>query len=334
MSNIKLGLIGCGAAAKQFYLPALKKHPELADNIFLVDKNINLAQQAAKELGSNKVFENYQDIIGKVDGVIIAVPHQFHFSISMDFLNNKTNVLCEKPIAETSEEAQKMVDAANNNGVYLALNYTRRVFPSFLKIKELIKNGDIGDLISIQYFEAAKFNWESATNFYVNPNLSDKGILMDLGAHVLDLVCWFLNGKPEVKSFEDDSFGGPESVALLKAQKGKCNIEIKLNRLVSFDNYFKIKGTIGTISGSTFDWNRLKIDYSNGKGKNIHLKTKAIIYPNFVGIIVDNFINSLLGKENPFVLGHNVIDSIKLIEESYRNRKRFKLPWYENLEVF
>ena len=132
MTEPSLGIIGCGAAAKKYYLPVLKKYPEICKNLYFVDKNLNQAKKLAAEFNSQNFTDDYHNIINKVQSAIIAVPHFCHYSISMDFLRNGIHVLCEKPIAESSEEAKEMefivkMLVVGNRARTLALNIKKRI---------------------------------------------------------------------------------------------------------------------------------------------------------------------------------------------------------------
>lgn len=331
MSSLKIVILGCGAAAHRYYVPALKKYPEICKKLCLVDKNITQAEKLAFEFGGGEVFDDYKLIIGKVQGVINLLPNFLHYPISIDFLKAGVHVLCEKPLAESAREVRELVAAAEKNNAALCVNNTRRMFPSFQEVKKIISSGQIGKLKKIKYLEGSTFAWPSATGFYVNPKVSSKGVLIDIGPHVLDSICWWLGGKPELVEFKDDSFGGPESVAICKGNYDGCEIEIFLNRLFDVESRFEIIGEKGSIEGGVFEWKNLTLKLSEGKIERKKLTTPARNYPEFVKLIVENFIRVVEGKEAPLVEGKDVIDSISLIEESYKHRSRFKLPWYDNV---
>ena len=332
MSEIKLGLIGCGAAAKRYYLPILKSKPEIVKNLVLVDKNIALAQELVEEIDGGTAEDDYSKIYDNVNAVIITLPHFLHYSVSMDFLTRGIHVLCEKPIAESAEELKKMNETASKNKVKLCVNNTRRMFPSFKRIKEIVDSGKLGNIKKIVYVEGGKFEWESNTNFYVDPKTSSKGILFDLASHVLDTICWWTGGKPEIIKYIDDSFDGPESNSHLIAESGNTDIEVMLNRMVELDNKFIIKGEKATIEGVMYDWNIVNIKYSSGKFTQEKLKPRVKTYPDFVIPIVDNFLEVVKNNSNPLVSGEDVFNSIKLIEECYNNRKQVSTPFYTNLK--
>ena len=328
----RIGIIGCGAAANRYYLPAFKRYPNLLTNLCLVDRNLETAQNLGRELGGGRVFENYQDILQEVDGVIIAIPHFFHFEVSMDFLNAGVNVLCEKPLAETLAEVEQLVDTAKKNNVSLSVNNTRRMFPNFRWIKNQISSGGMGKLKKIEYREGNIFAWPSETGFYVDPKVSSKGVLLDIGSHVIDTLAWWLGGKPQLIEYEDDSFGGPESLAKLRAELNGCSVSILLNRLTELDNQFSLTFDAGTLHGGIFEWGQVKTKVDSGSEKIVKIKHEAKTYPDFVKPVVDNFIKIITGEEKPLVSGEDVGHAVAVIEECYNNRKRINSEWYQNLE--
>ena len=332
MNSPRIGIVGCGAAAKRYYLPALKRYPNLLANLCLVDRNLETAQNLATELGGGRVFENYQDILGEVDGVIIAIPHFFHFEVSMDFLNAGVNVLCEKPLAETLAEVEELVKTAKKNEVSLSVNNTRRMFPNFKGVKNIIASGKMGKLRSIEFQEGSVFAWPSETGFYVNPKVSSKGVLLDIGSHVIDTISWWLGGKPELLVYEDDSFGGPESLAKVEAKFGNCKINILLNRLIELDNRFSLTFESGKLYGGIFEWGQVRTKDTAGIEKIVKFKNDAKTYPDFVIPVVDNFIKVISGEAKPLVSGEDVGYAVAVIEECYNNRKRINSEWYQNLE--
>jgi predicted dehydrogenase/nucleoside-diphosphate-sugar epimerase len=328
MTIPSIGIVGCGAAAKRYYVPALKRFPGTENKLFLVDQNLEQAEALSKEFGGGKIYSNYRDIIDSVQGVIIALPHFLHFPVSMEFLQAGTHVLCEKPLAESGKQITEMMTIAEKMQVALCVNNTMRTFPSFLKTREIITSGQIGDLKSIEFHVGNEFAWPSSTGFYVDPSISQKGVLFDIGAHILDLVCWWLDGKPSLIRYEDDSYGGPESVSHIEAQANGCYIKILLNRLYDLDNMFKIVGELGTIEGKPFEWNKINII----KNKTIvkKFKNNSKTYPDFVIPILDNFIRVIEGKDKPFISGYDVQQSIELIEECYNKRSKNNLPINKN----
>lgn len=102
----RIALIGCGAIADIYHLPALAKHQEVLDKVVLVDTSVERLSGLSAKYGIHNTTQDYHSILNEVDGVIIAVPHHLHHRISMDFLAAGVPVLCEKPLAELPSEAR------------------------------------------------------------------------------------------------------------------------------------------------------------------------------------------------------------------------------------
>ncbi|MRR14733.1 Gfo/Idh/MocA family oxidoreductase, partial [archaeon] len=240
MSGTRIVFVGCGAAVRRYYLPALRKNRPHLEEIYFVDSNPGNAQELQNELGWGQVSGSYGDILDKVHGAVIATPHAHHYRMVLDFLKAGTPVLCEKPLAENLEQASEMVLEARKSNVALCVNNTRRLFPAFREIHRIIGAGELGRPLSIEYIEGNNFAWPSKTGFSVNPSVSSKGILMDIGTHVIDTICWWLGRQPELIDYQDDSYGGPESLVRIKAAAGSCSIRVLLNRLCDLANTYTI----------------------------------------------------------------------------------------------
>jgi nucleoside-diphosphate-sugar epimerase len=246
-------------------------------------------------------------------------------------LKEKIHVLCEKPLADTGSEVREMIRTAEKENVFLCVNNTRRLFPNVIEIKRMIQASELGKVKNISIVEGNTFAWPSNTGFYVNPKVSTRGVLQDIGSHILDLVCWWMEGTAEKVVYHDDSFGGPESVASVQATVGGAAIDILLNRLCDLDIKYIIIGEKFTIEGTITDWAKIKVISSAGDEKTIRLKCKEKIYPEFVIPIVKNFIEVIQNKEKPLVSGSDVADSIELIDTCYQNRKRLNDPYYDKI---
>lgn len=329
--SVNIAIIGCGAAAERYYVPALKKCSSKIGDLFLVDPNQSRAEKIFHTLGRGQVFSDHRKIIDRIKGAVVAVPHSLHHSISMDFLKAGVNVLCEKPLAEDLQQVREMVETAGHHNIALCVNNTRRMFPSLRKVKEIISQGQLGGIKSIEFIEGSAFGWNSSTGFYVDYRVSSKGILLDLGSHVIDTICWWLNEKPELMEFKDDSFGGPESVMQLLANGNGCEIRVFLNRLLDLESRYTVICENGTIEGKPMDWKYLEIRYPEGRTTSFNLDHVSRNYPGFVTPVFENFVRVLSGEEIPLVSGSDVLNSIEFIQECYAKRTRFCMPEYDGI---
>lgn len=333
MKSTKIALIGCGAAALRYYVSPLQKYREDIDDIFLIDIDADNAVSVQQALGWGQVHTKYQEVLSDVHGAIILLPNDLHHAVAIDCLNAGVNVLCEKPLAVLPQHAREIVEAAERNGVALCMNNTRRMFPNFQAVKKAIDLGQLGRVREIEYVEGNTFGWQSVTGFLVNPKISSKGILLDLGSHVIDTLTWWLGGKPDLEEFVDDSYGGPESVAKIRAHKDDCKINITLNRLVELGNTYKVVGEKQTIEGNISNWKQLSVIDRGGKVNERKLSCAAKNYPAFVSPIVKNFIETIAGSASPLVSGKDVLPSIEFIDDCYGSRKHFSFSWDREIAI-
>ena len=324
----QIAIIGCGAITESYYMPAFSSYPNVLKKLILVDQNIERAKKLASTFHGIQCFNDYEDILDKVDGVIIALPTHLHHPVAMKFLVQGVPVLCEKPLAESAEKARQMVELAEKMGVSLATNYSQRLWSQFAKVKELILGQTLGEPVSIKYYVGEVFNWPTVSGFYFD---SERGVLLDRGAHVMDHICWWLGGRPKVISSRNDSFGGGEAVAQVQFSYNKCVGEVKLSWLSSFHCIFVVEFENGSIEGEIYYPQSVLVKKGTGPQKRIKLKSES--YEALGDKIITNFIGVLTDKEKPLVPASEVLDSIYFTDECYAVAKRFEMPWYEIPEV-
>jgi predicted dehydrogenase len=323
-----IALIGCGAITEALHLPALSRHPEVMAKVVCVDPNLERAKAMATRFGAAAAVDRYQDVIADVDGAIVAVPPKLHYPIAMDLLAARVNVLCEKPLTESGEHARRLVAKAEQMGVALCVNNYRRLYPSSIKVRDLIAAGDLGAVRRIEFSWGEEFDWPAASGAYFGV-AAGRGVLADKGAHLLDLVCWWLGGKPEVVSYEDDSMGGTEAVAVLHFRRKECQGVVRLSWLSRYANTFLVEGDRATAAGRLFDWNTVDLERPSGRREKLRLPSSAKVPQDLGKTLLDNFLDVVRGRAVPLVAGSDVLPSIELLDDCYASRKRMALPWYD-----
>jgi predicted dehydrogenase len=322
-----IAVIGCGAISESFLVPSLVRIPHMAKHLILVDSNQQRALSLAEKSGVTTTATDYHDVIGKVRGAIVAVPHHLHVAISSDFLRAGVHVLCEKPLAESAQEVRELMKLADQHHTTISVNNSRRTYPSAIKVYDLIRSGAIGAVKSITYLDGAEFDWPSASGFYFDSKISKKGVLLDMGAHVLDLFCWWLGSKPNIESSENDSFGGVEAASSVTMSWEGGRGAMFLSRLAKLSNTYTVVGETGTISGEVYDFNMITLT-KEGKSGIIQCKPPEGRDPDLGIALMENFLAVIEGKEPPFVPASEALASIELIEEAYQRAVRFPMPWY------
>lgn len=330
-SPLRVAVIGCGAIAEMYHLPALARRANRVKRVVLVDPDMARARALAAPFSEAQVAESHEHIWDDIDAAIIATPPWLHYRIAMPLLARGIHVLCEKPLAESAADARAMIDQAEQSGASLCVNHTRRAFPTLRRVKELLDSRAIGECTAIEHTEGARFAWPSASGWHFARANGAKGVLSDVGVHVLDTICWWLDGKPAVVSCSTDSFGGPEGVASLALEHRACTINVRLSWLSRLPNTYRIVGTRGVIEGAIFDWRRLTIATNGGRPRRLKVSSDGNDYLAFGNVIIDNFLDTIAGRAAPLAPATAVLPSLELIEECYRRASRMPMPWVEAL---
>lgn len=325
-----LALIGCGAVASAFYLPALTKHRGWLPRLVLVDDDLDRARALAAAFGVEHVAGSHREVPESVRGAVIAVPNALHYSVALDCLRAGRHVLCEKPLAEREVQARAMVDEAARAGVTLAVNHVRRAYPSCRHVQSLIRGGRLGELTRIEVSWGERFDWKATTGSYFGAAAAGRGVLADRGAHVLDLLCWWLGERPELVSYADDSLGGSEAVARVQLRHRACLIEVALSWLTAFDNIVRIEGTEATLTMGIYDWRSFSVA-NRGGGETETLTAPVGPLRDPRQLVIDDFLEVLGSGRPPLVPASEVVPSIALIEQCYSRRQRLPMPWFDTL---
>ncbi len=189
------------------------------------DVNEKLAKEISEEYNV-PYFTDYKKIPNEVeiDAVILNLPHYLHCESTVFFLNKGINVLVEKPMAMTTEECDKMIEAADKNGKKLAVGHIQRFFSWNRKIKQMVQKKELGNLCmciesrNCNYFSASRPKW------FLDKEKSGGGILMNYCAHTLDKLFSLM----EIS--ETDVYSSYGNI------KNDCNIEGHGQILFTFKN--------------------------------------------------------------------------------------------------
>jgi predicted dehydrogenase len=323
----RIAVVGCGAMARHGHLPALARHPEVIARAVLVDKVEARARALASEFGVTRVATDHRRVLGSVDGIVIATPHPLHAPVALDAVRSEVPVLCEKPLTETPREAEQLVAEAERQAVAICANYNRRLYPAAKTVWKLLRDDAIGRPRRLTFHWGYRFAWPTTSGFYFGVGGSRRGVLLDKGSHALDLICWWLGGEPKLVSYHDDSLGGSEAVADVELDDRGCRCHVRLSWLTLLDNTFSIEGDRGRIEGGLFDLHAVTRVSATGKRRRIVARGDVRSGEDLAALLIDNFLAVVAGKAAPLVAAADVLPSIRLLDECYRTRVPFEMPW-------
>ena len=146
MTKLKLGVIGAGRIGKVHIATLVQSVPQ-AVVVAIADVNLNIADEVAKTFGITSVYSNYMDVINhpEVEAVVICSPTDTHARYIEDSAKAGKHIFCEKPVDLSLEVIKGAIDTAKAAGVKLMIGFNRRFDPNFLKIKQLVIDGKIGE---------------------------------------------------------------------------------------------------------------------------------------------------------------------------------------------
>ena len=204
MEKVKVGIIGVGSIS-EMHFESYKNNP--AVEIYAVcDLNEQRAQEKAGKYGARRIYKNYQDLLADpaIDAVSICTWNNTHAAIAIAALQADKHVLVEKPLCKTVKEAYQIEQAVEAcNGKTLQVGFVRRFGTNTQVLKKFIDAGDLGE---IYYAKASCIRaLGNPGGWFADKERSGGGPLIDLGVHVIDL-CWYLMGKPKVKSISGNTY--------------------------------------------------------------------------------------------------------------------------------
>jgi predicted dehydrogenase len=200
MDTVRFGVVGLGGMGS-FHLGYLDKL-EGARVGAVCDVDNERVERTAKKFealpGAHKVgrFNRHQDLVqsGDVDAVLIATPHFQHPEVAIAAFDHNLHVLCEKPVAVSIKEARRLNEAAARHPqLKFGLMYQMRAVPLYRKLRELIADGELGEISRITWLIT---DWFRTWTYYASGGWratwagEGGGVLINQCPHNLDLIQW------------------------------------------------------------------------------------------------------------------------------------------------
>ena len=204
MKTIRWGIIGCGDVTEVKSGPGFQK----ANNSALVAvmrRNGALARDYAQRHNVPRWYDDADALINdpEVDAVYIATPPDSHCEYTLKVAQAGKPCYVEKPMARTHAECTAMIEACRAAGVPLFVAYYRRMLPRFLKVRELLAEGAIGEprFATVTLYQQHKNVDPNNLPWRVVPAIAGAGIFLDLASNTLDILDYLLSPISAVKSF-------------------------------------------------------------------------------------------------------------------------------------
>jgi predicted dehydrogenase len=278
MRTIRWGMIGCGDVTEVKSGPGFQKasHSSL---VAVMRRNGELARDFAERHGVPRWYDNAAALINdrEVDAVYIATPPSSHKAYALMCAQAGKPVYVEKPMAVNFEECQAMIRAFEVSQIPLFVAYYRRALQRFLKIKELVNSGVIGEVrfVSITLYQPLSPDELSGASlpWRVIPELAGGGRFVDLASHTLDFLDYALGPIVEVAGLASNQAGRyPAEDIVTGTFRFASGVQgTGTWCFTAFDKFDKteIVGSAGKISFSTFDATPVKTSTLEGVDESV-----------------------------------------------------------------
>ncbi len=198
MSNeIGLGIIGCGTIGNM-HADSIAR-AEGCKLVAAADIDEGVLKALATRHGLERTFSDYHDLLTdpEIDAVTVGVPNHLHAPITLDALAASKHVFCEKPIATTYADAERMANAAHAKGRRLVIGVVNRYADSVNQIKRIVESGDIGEVYQVNIKFKSYRSIPGLGGWFTDKSRAGGGVMIDWGVHFIDLVFYIL-GAPRV----------------------------------------------------------------------------------------------------------------------------------------
>ena len=193
-AQLKWGVLSTAKIGREKVIPGIQAAPN-CEVVAIAGRDSSRARSVAEQLGIATAHGAYQDLLDdpSVDAVYIPLPNHLHAKWTIRAAEAGKHVLCEKPLALTSSDAQRMVDACAAADVVFMEAFMYRLHPTWEAVIDMVRSGRIGDLVSVQswfsYFNDDPANIRNVADY-------GGGALMDIGCYSINLSRMLFDDEP------------------------------------------------------------------------------------------------------------------------------------------
>lgn len=299
---IHWGFIGCGNVTEKKSGPAFSK-VEGSDVVAVMRRDIDKAKDYARRHGVGKWYDNAADLINdpQVNAVYVATPPGSHAEHAIAAMRAGKPVYVEKPMAASYEECCRMNQVSAETGIPCFVAYYRRTLSYFLRVKQLINDGLLGEISTVQIrfaippyatdYDRENLSWR------VKKEIAGAGYFYDLASHQFDLLDFLFGEIAQTEGFSDNR-AGLYDVEDTVAAAFRFHSGIVGSGSWSFvapqdtrTDRIDVVGTKGKLSFSTFDFSTILLESASGIQEFSEANPENIQY-----YLIQQIVNYLNGR--------------------------------------
>jgi predicted dehydrogenase len=218
-SKVRWGVLGVARIATQKVIPAMLR-AERTDVVAIASRDSERARRAAATLGIPRAYGSYEQLLSDpdIEAVYIPLPNHLHVEWTIRAAEAGKHVLCEKPIAMSAAEAERLLDVRDRTGVRIQEAFMVRTHPQWIASQEIVQSGRLGDVRALAGF----FN-------YFNEDPANVRNIRDFGGGALyDIGCYLINTARFIFGRE------PQAVAALIEHDPRFGVDVVTSFLLDF----------------------------------------------------------------------------------------------------
>ena len=244
MNNLRWGLVGTGGIARAFARDLTRTTGHIVAAVG--SRSMEKAIEFSSQFGGTP-FGSYEELVASdIDAVYVATPHPMHAPNTILALKHGKPVLCEKPFAVNARESSSMIAAARDKELLLVEAMWSRFLPHYRKLRELIQQGELGEIISIAADHGQNLPLPKYYRLHA-PELAG-GALLDLGIYPISFA-YYLLGKPQsvVAKAEFTPSGVDAQTSMIFRYDTGAHANLTTTLLVKTPCTATVVGTKGTV---------------------------------------------------------------------------------------
>ena len=321
MANLRWGLIGCGDIAQRRVGPALRDAPG-STLLAVARARFELAEDFAREFGASKTYKDWREVVADadVDAVYVATPVDLHAEQSIAAAEAGKHVLCEKPMALSVADCDRMIAACRANGVRLGIAYYRRFYPVIERVRALLRHGEIGQVVLVQMNAFSHFNPQpdEPRHWLLEKERAGGGPMMDFGCHRIEVFVNLFSPVEVAAAFLDQIFykrdvedtGG----VFFRIDGGARGVLLVTHATLVAADTVDIWGSEGSLHIGDLNAGDLMVKTARGECQEEHPPHANLHQP-----LIEDFVRAVAEKREPGVMGEVGREVSRLLERIYQS---------------
>ena len=329
--KVRIGLLGTGVIIRDYHWPVLHEN-EGAEVVAIGNLHGDSLQTLAKDLGIRGTYTDLELMSrdAEIDAVVIGLPNYLHAPVTIQMLRGGKDVLCEKPMAMSVEEARSMVAAADATGRKLMIAHMWRFDREIRWLRDVIDSGVLGTVFKVKAQSVWLADGPEDSSWFAQPEYAGGGALADMGIHPIDTVSYLFH----------DALHPTKVFAQVGTYHRRIDVEDTANVTIEYDN-----GMAAIIEAG---WYHNFADGPEGAVQVFGTKGYARTFPTelrceiggafgayrpsmpprkqqcdlpMYAAQMEHFIACVLGDERPAPDGRQGLVSMEVLEAAYRSAR-------------